>query len=538
MKIVNLFKKKTEKLNKTHSMQFRFLTTVIFSMLAVAIFIGGISIYEVDQYVLGQSKEFVEVTCLNEAAQINDSLGNMEKSVKIMESYLMDFFDDNADVEDRALQARIIERADQMFADVMKHTSTSGAIAYYFRFDPAISDNKAGLFYSKLNGGDEFVYFEPTDISLYDKNDTAHVGWFWQPYEAGEAIWMKPYHNLNNDILMISYVVPMYLDGRFIGVVGMDFDYMILAEQVHEIQIYENGFAHLEIDGDIICNDEHDCESTSCDADSKEYLHVSENLVNGMTLVLSASYDDIRHIRYEIAFKIIFIVLILTALFTIAAIFVVKKIVQPLNQLTDASIKLSNGDYKIDTVYSNTREIKLLSAAFENMAICLREREEFLHFSATRDSLTGLRNTTSYKSWAEEFVKATEGKDVDYGIVVLDLNDLKKTNDKYGHNVGNELIITAAKLIADVFKRSPVFRIGGDEFAVVLQNVDLENCEALFEQFELNCRNTFVHGNANIPVRIAYGFARFDPNRDTRFKDVFDRADEAMYENKRKIKAE
>ena len=176
MKTVNLFKKKTGKLNKTHSMQFRFLTTVIFSMLAVAIFIGGISIYEVDQYVLGQSKEFVEVTCLNEAAQINDSLGNMEKSVKIMDSYLMDFFDDSADVEDRALQARIIERADQMFADVMKHTSTSGAIAYYFRFDPAISDSKAGLFYSKLNGGDEFVYFEPTDISLYDKNDTEHVG--------------------------------------------------------------------------------------------------------------------------------------------------------------------------------------------------------------------------------------------------------------------------------------------------------------------------------------------------------------------------
>lgn len=537
MKIVNLFKKKTEKLNKTHSMQFRFLTTVIFSMLAVAIFIGGISIYEVDKYILGQAKEFVDVTCLNEAAQINDSLDNMEKSVKIMESYLMDFFDDNADVEDRALQARIIERADQMFADVMKHTSTSGAIAYYFRFDPAISDNKAGLFYSKLNGGDEFVYFEPTDISLYDKNDTEHVGWFWQPYEAGEAIWMKPYHNLNNDILMISYVVPMYLDGRFIGVMGMDFDYMILAEQVHEIQIYENGFAHLESEGNIICSDERDCDLTS-EVYSKDYLHVSKNLVNGMTLVLSASYDDIRHIRYEIAFKIIFIVLILTALFTVMAILVVKRIVQPLNQLTDASVKLSNGDYRIETVYSNTREIKLLSAAFEHMAICLREREEFLHFSATRDSLTGLRNTTSYKSWVDEFVKVTEGKDVDYGIVVLDLNDLKKTNDKYGHNVGNELIITAAKLIADVFKRSPVFRIGGDEFTVVLQNVDLENCEALFEQFELNCRNTFVHGNANIPVRIAYGFARFDPDRDTRFKDVFDRADEAMYENKRKIKAE
>ena len=158
----------------------------------------------------------------------------------------MDFFTGEVDVEDRALLETVIKRVDQMFRDVTKHTSTSGAVSYYVRFDPSISDSKSGLFYSKLNGQDEFIVMEPTDLSIYEKDDTEHVGWFWQPYESGEPIWMKPYHNKNNNILMISYVVPMYVEEMFIGVVGMDFDYTFLAEKVQGIEIYENGFAQFD----------------------------------------------------------------------------------------------------------------------------------------------------------------------------------------------------------------------------------------------------------------------------------------------------
>ncbi|MBR4836245.1 MAG: PDC sensor domain-containing protein, partial [Clostridia bacterium] len=111
--------------------------------------------------------------------------------------------------------------------------------------DPAISSYTSGLFYSKMEGGEDYVRFDPTDISLYDKTDTEHVGWFWQPYEAGEPIWMNPYYNKNNNVFMISYVVPLYSGDRFVGVVGMDFDYTVLTDKVHEIKIYENGTAHL-----------------------------------------------------------------------------------------------------------------------------------------------------------------------------------------------------------------------------------------------------------------------------------------------------
>ncbi len=524
-------------MHKTYSMQLRVLATVIFAMFAVAFFIGGISIYEVDKYIQEQAKNFVKVTCENEGSQINDNLLNMEKSVRIMESYLMDFFASAADVENRAVQQEVIKNADQMFVDVAKHTSTSGAVAYYFRLDPTISDGTTGLFYSKLNGSDQFVSLPPTDISVYDKDDTEHVGWFWQPYEMGEALWIKPYHNKNNDILMISYVIPMYAEEKFVGVVGMDFDYKVLSEQVHSIEIYENGFAHLESDGEITCAEEHAAEALDT-ANSKKYLRVSKGLVNGMTLVVSASYDDIRQIRYDIAFKILLTIAVLSTLFMVIAIIVVKKIVDPLKKLTEASVQLSKGDYDVKITHSSTYEIKLLSTTFENMIRRLREREEHLHLSAHRDSMTGLRNTTSYTKWMEAFDKEIENKKADFGVIVLDLNDLKAANDAYGHDVGNELIVVAAKLISDTFKRSPVFRIGGDEFVVVLQNKDLAEYENLLAQFGAQCENTFVEREqAKIPVRVAVGFARFDADTDLRFVDVFKRADDAMYEDKRKSKA-
>ena len=388
----NSFKEKKRKLNKTHSMQFRILVTIIFAMLAITVFIGGISIYEVDKYIQEEAENFVVVACENEGAQINDIFDDMEKSVKVMESYVMDFFTEEAIVEDRNLQEKVINSADRMFADVANHAS--GAVAYYIRFDPAIADSKAGLFYSKLEGSDEYVSLEPTDIALYEKEDTEHVGWFWQPYNAGKPVWMLPYYNQNNNIYMISYVVPMYHEEKFIGVVGIDFDYTVLADQVHGIKIYENGFAHLEINGAVIHSDDRRLEA-EIKHNPNKYLRVSKELANGMTLVLSASYDDIRQIRYEIGFEILFAVLIIAAFFTVVTIIVVRKIVAPLKKIADASVKLANGDYHVEFVHSNVSEIELLNTAFQNMATHLHERETELRFSANRDSLTGLRNTTA-----------------------------------------------------------------------------------------------------------------------------------------------
>ncbi len=237
--------------------------------------------------------------------------------------------------------------------------------------------------------------------------------------------------------------------------------------------------------------------------------------------------------------KYIFIV------FFVAAMVMVLKIIPnncreknccSVKKIANASVKLSNGDYNVEFVHSNVSEIELLNTAFENMATNLHEREEELHLFANRDSLTELRNTTSYKRWVEEFDREIASKTTKFGVVVFDVNRLKETNDVYGHDTGDKLIVSVAKVISDVFKSSPVFRIGGDEFLAVLQHGDLEDFEKLLVQLDLECANTFVDEKHKINISIARGFARFDSEKDLYFNDVFKRADYAMYENKRKSK--
>ena len=521
---------------KARSLQYRFLMTVMSAILIVTIFVGGFSIYAVDNYIQKETQHLVEVMCENEATKINDNLNDMEKSVRIMENYVLSFFKTAADIEDPDKQNEALQFVDEMFVNVAKNTD--GAIAYYLRLNPEISSSTAGIFFSKVDGSDEYVRFEPTDLSLYDKDDTEHVGWYWQPYEAGKPIWMTPYYNQNNNILMISYVVPLYYENLFIGVVGMDFDYMVLTDIIHKIKIYENGFAHLELNNVIIHDGTENIENTGSNNNFEEYYRVSEFLTNGMTLVLSADYEDIRQIRYDIAFKILFIVLLFALAFSLLVIYMVRRIVRPLKELTEASVKLSKGDYDVEIAHSNILEINLLNSAFENMIMHLREYNNLQHRLAHRDSLTGLRNTTSYKSKAIEFdVKIKEGG-VSFGVIVFDLNHLKKINDTYGHICGNELIVTASRIICDTFKKSPIFRIGGDEFCVILQNRDLADVKTLFEHFDAECATTYVmKENVKIPISIAKGFAEFNPERDTQFADVFKRADIEMYKNKRSMKA-
>lgn len=520
---------------KIRSVQFSFLVTVICAILAIAIFVGGLCIYEVDSYIQQQAKDLIDITCSNEALQINDVFGDMKKSVKIMESYVLSFFKSEADVTDRAKQAEVIQYVDEMFAEVAKNTD--GAIAYYLRYDPAISDSTAGVFYSKTNGSEEYLRFPPTDISMYSKDDTEHVGWFWQPYEAGKPVWMHPYYNQNNSVLMISYVVPLYCEDIFIGVVGMDFDYTVLTDRVQQIKIYKNGFARLEIDGAVIHNGPDAPADKPASEMGEDYLTVSEELTNGMSIVLFASFDDIRQIRHEIVFKILLSVLLLASIFSLIVFFMVKKIVRPLKKLTDASIKLSKGDYDVEIAHSETYEIKLLNTAFENMIMNLKEHKRLQHLLAYRDPMTGLRNTTSYKEWVADFDKKIQAEEVSFGVAVLDMNCLKQANDTYGHIAGNNMIRAASQIISDTFKRSPVFRIGGDEFLVILQKRDLEERERLFAKFDAECANTVVDvDSVSLPLSIAKGFSLFDPTHDTQFSDVFHRADDEMYKNKEAMK--
>lgn len=152
---------------------------------------------------------------------------------------------------------------------------------------------------------------------------------------------------------------------------------------------------------------------------------------------------------------------------------------------------------------------------------------------ANHDSLTSVRNKHAYAALEDEInQQIASGENRDFAIAVFDVNNLKETNDQLGHVAGDQFIKSACELICTTFKHSPVFRIGGDEFAVVLMGRDYRDRGILMGKID-----SVVKDNRNARlVTIAGGISAFDFKTDKFVRDVFERADAAMYENKKMFK--
>lgn len=153
------------------------------------------------------------------------------------------------------------------------------------------------------------------------------------------------------------------------------------------------------------------------------------------------------------------------------------------------------------------------------------------------DALTSVRNKGAFDDYIDQLQSRLEQEHFEFGIGVFDCDNLKAVNDQNGHDKGNIYLKTASRLICRIFQHSPVFRIGGDEFAVILQNEDFQNREALVEQFYEMSREICASAeNKWDEVHIALGIAVYDPELDHAVTDTVRRADKYMYENKRKGK--
>ena len=178
--------------------------------------------------------------------------------------------------------------------------------------------------------------------------------------------------------------------------------------------------------------------------------------------------------------------------------------------------------------------ISVLSALFAYAYISMRAYAKELEVLSYRDALTNLENPRSYQEHMEELTE----KKLPYGLVFMDLNDFKKVNDTYGHEVGDALLnITAKRLQNSIREKDKAFRIGGDEFVVVLHGShDKKFYEGVIARMRQNVAREVVVGNITLNVSISAGYARC-PEDGTKLEDVVKKADDAMYYNKRLMKA-
>ncbi|MDO4803990.1 MAG: EAL domain-containing protein [Lachnospiraceae bacterium] len=152
---------------------------------------------------------------------------------------------------------------------------------------------------------------------------------------------------------------------------------------------------------------------------------------------------------------------------------------------------------------------------------------------ARRDELTHVKNKTAYREIENELQQQMYKGRAPFGVVVCDINGLKIINDTEGHKAGDDYIKKSCALVCRIFQHSPVFRIGGDEFVVILQNQDYENRDELISSLRRQVEENIRMGEGAV---VASGLAEYQPSDDVFVVDVFNRADVQMYKDKERLK--
>lgn len=165
------------------------------------------------------------------------------------------------------------------------------------------------------------------------------------------------------------------------------------------------------------------------------------------------------------------------------------------------------------------------------------KREKDMDRLAFHDSLTGLKNATAYRYILNQLDIKMQNQSVDFAVVVMDINGLKRINDEYGHETGNLFIVSAGKFMCDIFGEAAVFRIGGDEFVAILEGENYDNRDKLIEKFDREMEHTeLLWEERRFPISIARGMAEYHREEEMFYSDVFQAADQAMYKNKEWVK--
>lgn len=502
---------------------------MIFALLVITAVVSVIAVRMTHEVMHKDADRILKNAAQREAAYINDVLGDVEKSCSIMEHYATTSVDRSEDLRDVAFRESYVEKAELMFSEIAR--KTTGIDGYYLRLDPSVSDGTSG-FYKMVKDDKTVINMLLTDLEKYDKGDKKNVGWYYNALSAIEGAWMDPYYFPGNENQLISFVHPMYVKGDLIGVIGFDMSFAYLTDRIEKIGVYEDGYAVLVAkDGEnwYTANKEHSSSSQN------PHTEARVKLKNGMYLELHADYEDIQREIRPMLGKIVITFLVVLAFSIVYTILVTQRIVRPLKQLTEAVRDVSGTGNKDHFQLTNRSkdEIGTLSRALDTAYTKLREYTAHINALAYRDSLTGIKNSTAYTEAVIELNKEIYTGNPRFGVLVADINNLKETNDRYGHDVGNDLIVLTAKILTDVFKSSAVFRIGGDEFAVILQGTDFEHYHALLGDFDRACSEHSVEVcDSTVSVSVARGVSLYDASIDQVYEDVFAKADQAMYLNK------
>ena len=190
---------------------------------------------------------------------------------------------------------------------------------------------------------------------------------------------------------------------------------------------------------------------------------------------------------------------------------------------------------KISEKTSND-EIEVIAIKIRNLQNRLEEQIGYVRSLAYIDGLTGLENRTAYMEQVKCIEEKIASDNAAFSVIVCDINQLKLINDDYGHEEGDKVITLISGTIRDIFPNEKIYRIGGDEFAVILKGKDYENRHELFEELKETFRKIWTEKENDPTHRFSGSVGMADSTHCRSTRETIKTADENMYEDKKLFK--
>ena len=404
------------------SIKTKIIVTVILCSLVSTFICGAISIVNSVSTSYEDSQQEMQLKCVSQSDELDTMMQNVSQSVEMVYSIAVAKLEHAASF--RTSKDYVDTYTKQMLPILMQSAqNTKGALTAYIRYNPEFTEPTSGLFLTRDNSDSEFESVTPTDFSMYDPSDVEHVGWYYIPVQNGKETWMEPYLNSNIGVYMISYVIPIEVDGESIGIIGMDIDFSEFTNTIDSLSIFDSGYGFLANDsGEVMYHKDLEIGSNLADADSglqsvvdalgneqteetavsytyqgKDKVMYYKTLENGMKFVLTAPKTELQEKSRQLAkqifggaaFAIILTIIIGTVLgFTIT---------KPITQIDGIVKQTAEFEFASNPanqhLYKRKDETGRMAISLHNMRKNLRQM-----VANIRHVYTDLKNTTEQLS--------------------------------------------------------------------------------------------------------------------------------------------
>ena len=384
------------------SIRMKITAAIVVCSLITAVVISFLSVSDTREMSNTAAEKELVLSCDNTSREINALISRIEQSVDTLTDVAMEKMEFSKFPNNDAYVEEYTNGLLQEFTTFAEHTD--GAITAYIRYNPEFTEPTSGIFLTRNDTKSAFDSVTPTDFSMYDPSDAAHVGWYYIPVANKAPLWMDPYLNANINVYMISYVVPLYENGTSVGILGMDIDFGQLTALADNAVAFDTGYAfivssagsvlyHKDIDSgtdlaeynggelssvkDFLMDASNQGKTMKYTLDGEDkYLSYLE-LGNGMKLVLTAPVEEIEADADALSNQILLFLVVGLVIAVVLGVLIGSTIAKPIKRITEIIKQTSELDFQraedIDKLMKRKDETGIMAKAVNEMRSVLRE---------------------------------------------------------------------------------------------------------------------------------------------------------------------